>query len=101
MYISLIVLFLHATTWDGNIFAGIKTIIKPKGNLYKPLYGCPICMTPYYGSFIYYLYFYQSWQNWVLTVFTAAGLSVVWVLTIDIKDSIKPLQKLKKGFSGQ
>jgi hypothetical protein len=41
--ISLAVLFIHSTTWDGNIFAGIKTIIKPKGNLYKPIYGCPIC----------------------------------------------------------
>jgi hypothetical protein len=44
--IAMIVLFIHASSWDGMIFEGIKKIIKPEGHLYKPIYGCPICMTP-------------------------------------------------------
>lgn len=87
--ISLIVLFLHACTWDGQIFAGIKNIIKPEGRIYKPIYGCPICMTPWYGTLIYWLFFAITWQDWLLSVGTAAGFSVLWVLIIDIKDNTK------------
>lgn len=82
----MIILFIHATTWKGMIFEGIKKIIKPEGHLYKPIYGCPICMVPYYGSLIYFLFFKISWIDWILTIGTAGGLSVVSVLLIDIKD---------------
>jgi hypothetical protein len=93
--ISLIVLFIHATTWDGNIFAGIKSIIKPEGNLYKIVYGCPTCMTPYWGTVVYLLFFNDGYaKDWFLTVFAAAGIAVIWVLMIDIKDSLKPPQGL-------
>lgn len=89
LIISLIVLFIHACTWEGMIFAKIKKFIKPEGMLYKPIYGCPICMTPYWGTAIYWLFFNNSIQDWILTIGAAAGLSVLYVLLIDIKDYIK------------
>jgi len=89
LIISLIVLFIHATTWDGHIFAGIKKLIKPEGKLYKPVYGCPICMTPYYGTAIYWLIYGFGIADWTVTVGAAAGFSVLWVLIIDIKDNSK------------
>lgn len=82
------VLFLHATTWDGMIFEKIKDYIKPEGMLYKPIYGCPICMTPWWGS-ILYLFFYRdclSWSGWLWTVGAAAGFSVIWVCLLSIRD---------------
>lgn len=86
LIISLIVLFIHATTWEGQIFEGIKKLIKPEGMIYKPIYGCPICMTPYYGSAVYWLFFKVSLTDWLLTIGSAAGLSVLYVLLIDIRD---------------
>jgi len=89
LIISLIVLFLHATTWDGHIFEGIKKIIPPEGKLYKPIYGCPICMTPWWGTIIYMLFFDIGFKDWLLTIGAASGFSVLWVLIIDIKDNTK------------
>jgi len=86
--IAMIVLFIHACSWHGMIFEGIKRIIKPEGYLYKPIYGCPICMTPYYGTIIYLLFFRLSFVDWLLTTGTASGISVLCVLLIDIKDSV-------------
>ncbi|MCD8740875.1 hypothetical protein LT679_09710 [Mucilaginibacter roseus] len=88
LIIALIVLFIHACSWKGMIFDGIKKIVEPKGSLYKPLYGCPICMTPYYGTIIYLLFFRQSVADGLLTVAAASGLNVLSVLLIDIKDGI-------------
>lgn len=87
--ISLIVLFWHATTWDGMINQWIKKVVPPKGMLYKPLYGCPICCCPYYGSALYWLIYGYSWQDWLITIGVASGFSVLWVLIIDIKDNLK------------
>ena len=86
--IAMIVLFIHACTWKGMIFEGVKNIIKPEGHLYKPIYGCPICMTRYYGTIIYLIFFRLSVMDWLLTIGTAAGISVISVLLIDIKDGI-------------
>lgn len=84
--IAMIVLFLHACTWDGNIFEGIKKIIKPEGKLYKPIYGCPVCMAPWYGTLIYFIFFGSDWQEWILTILAAGGISVFSVIGIIIKD---------------
>lgn len=89
LIISFIVLFLHACSWDGMIFAGIKKIVKPQGLAYKPLYGCPICMSPYWGITVYVSLFSAGFKDWILTIFCAAGISVVWVLLIDLKDYIE------------
>ncbi|MBC7451513.1 MAG: hypothetical protein H7259_08505 [Cytophagales bacterium] len=93
--IAMIVLFIHSTTWKGMIFEGIKKIIKPEGMLYKPIYGCPICMAPYYGTILYLIFFRLSISDYVLTIGTAAGLSVISVIIIDIKDY--RIFKIKQG----
>jgi hypothetical protein len=91
--ISLIVLFLHFCSWDGEIFAGIKKIIPPKGMLYKPIYGCAVCMTMWHGTYIYWIFFHVSFTDWLLTVFTASGFSVLWVVAIYVKDYCKEATK--------
>lgn len=93
LIISLIVLFLHATTWDGMIFQKIKDVIKPEGMLYKPVYGCPICMTPWWGTLIYFIFFADfgvgTWgaiSDWLITIGMAAGLSVIWVVVLSARE---------------
>lgn len=91
--ISLIILFLHACSWKGMIFERIKKIIPPEKyyifgkDISKPIYGCPICMTPWWGTLIYWLFFAISIPHWILTILTASGLSVLYVVMIDLKDA--------------
>lgn len=85
--IALIVLFLHACTWDGMIFSGVKRLIKPELEISKPLYGCPICMAFWWGTAIYLLFFgWVSVINWACVIGSACGLSVFSVVAIDVKD---------------
>lgn len=84
--IASIVLFLHSCTWGGMIFNGIQNWVKPEDWMSKPIYNCPICMTPYYGTLIYVLFFGVSLQDWLLTVGTACGFSVVSVVLITIRE---------------
>lgn len=85
--IASIVLFIHSCTWDGMIFGKVKNFIKPEGMFYKPVYGCPICMTPWWGTLIYWLFFHISLQDWILTVGTASGLSVVSICLLALRDA--------------
>lgn len=95
--ISLIIFFLHATTWDGHIFQGIRNLIDEKSIISKPIYNCPICMSPWWGTAIYLILFPVSFQDWILTVGVASGLSVISVVLIDLKDyCIAATKKLKE-----
>lgn len=83
--ISLITLFIHATTWDGLINDWVKKIIDPDAFWAKPLYGCPICMTPYYGTIIYFLmgfshFLIPSFFGWLFTIAIASGFSTLIVI---------------------
>jgi hypothetical protein len=87
--ISLIILFIHACTWDGHIFEFVRTWIDEKKKISKPVYNCPICMTPYYGTVLWFIFFKSDFKDWFLTIGAAAGFSVLYVLFIEIKDSSK------------
>lgn len=89
--ISLIVLFIHATTWDGHIFSFVRNWIDEKKKVSKPVYNCPICMCPWYGTLLYVIFFNYSLPDWFLTIGGAAGLCVIYVLIIEIKDNAKRL----------
>jgi hypothetical protein len=89
LVIALIIFFLHATTWDTHIFSGIRKLISEDSMISKPIYNCPICMTPWWGSLIYWLFFAHSFTDWLLTVGAAAGLSVISVILIYAKDYFK------------
>lgn len=86
--ISLIILFLHACTWEGMIFYPLTEILpSDRGWLWKPVYGCPICMTPWWGSLIYWLFFHVSIADWLLSVGCAGGLSVLFVAALHWMDN--------------
>jgi len=84
--VAMMVLFLHATTWEGMIFEGIKKIIPPKGMLYKPIYGCPICMTPWWGTVIYLLTQDFDWKIWLLSIGCASGINVISVVLLSARE---------------
>lgn len=44
-----------------------------------PLYACPICMTPAYGSVIYWIFVGNSVKEWILVVLAAMGINALFV----------------------
>lgn len=45
----------------------------------KPIYSCPICQVPYYGSAIYWLFLGHDWREWIVVILTAMGINSVIV----------------------
>jgi hypothetical protein len=86
--ISMIILFLHSCSWQGMIFGGIQEFIHPDEWISKPIYGCPICQTPWWGTAIYWIFFHIGFCNWILTVGCAAGMAVIWVVLLTLRDGI-------------
>lgn len=97
--IAMIVLFLHATTWENHIFEGIKKYIPPneEGNKwYKAVYGCPICMTPWWGTFFYWLFIGDGVCHWLMIVGGAAGINVISVCFLSLrKMAVEFVKKMK------
>lgn len=88
--IAMMVFFGHATTWDGGIFAFIRNIIDEKSKISKPIYSCPICMTPWWGTLFYIIIWqWNGWREWIVVIGCASGINVFSVIFIYIKDYVK------------
>ena len=95
--IAFIVYFIKATTWKGMIFHGVieKLNWLPK-KLRKPLFECPICMTPWWGVAIYLIGYYAgleefnelSFRRLIFTVFAAAGINTLFLILNKIYDTL-------------
>lgn len=79
--ISFMVMAIWATMWEGAIFDFIRKFGDKylHEKLQKPIYDCPICAVPYYGSLIYWLLFHVSWQDWAVTIIVSMGINTVFV----------------------
>ena len=95
--IAFIVYFIKATTWKGMIFHEIcNKLEKWPETIRKPLYECPVCMTPWWGVLIYLVGHYTdlpefsefSIQRVVFTVFTAAGINTIFLIINKIYDTL-------------
>lgn len=93
--ISFIVLFIHVTLWPGMIFASIGEKLKVLPEfIRKPLYDCPICMTPYYGSLILWMgnvskvCRVHNPVQWIFILFAAAGVNTVLIYIVDAGKAI-------------
>lgn len=81
--ISLMVLFFHVCMKEGHIFEKIPQALHfiPE-KLQKPLWGCPICMTPWYGSIIYWIAYQENFLHWIITIFIASGISCIFAYQV-------------------
>lgn len=72
---------IWATMWEGAIFEFVRTWGEKNlsEKLQKPIYDCPICMTPYYGTVFYILVYDFGFTDWLITVIAAMGLNAVLV----------------------
>jgi len=69
------------------IFHGIRKLINPEAAISMPIYNCPICMCPWWGSFIYWVFFHESFKAYLLTVGAASGLCVIGVVLLAIRET--------------
>ena len=81
LIIALCVMAFWMFMWEGNILHFVRHF----GDWHlpvwvqKPLYDCPMCMTPYYGSIVYTIMFHHSWYDWAFTILIAMGINTVLV----------------------
>lgn len=84
LLIAYAVLFIHATTWEGQIFEKVGDYLQTRLPewIQKPLYDCPICMSFWYGTAIQLLLHKNFGVELFLEVFAAAGINVINVVVI-------------------
>lgn len=76
--IALIVLSIHYTMQEGEIFEGLGNWFEKvlPYQIHSPVFYCNVCMTPWYGSLIYVAVWGINWQ-WPLVVIAAMGINIV------------------------
>jgi len=78
LIIALIVLAIHYTMLDGEIFGWLGNWFHkhlPK-KIHPAVFECNVCMTAWYGSAIYVILWGINWQ-WPVVVITAMGFNIV------------------------
>lgn len=79
--ISFIVMAIWATMWEGAIFEFVRIWgdkhlgEKPR----KPIYDCPICMTPWYGSIVYWIMWGNGVKEWLIVIIAAMGMNAILI----------------------
>lgn len=79
LIISLLVLSIHYTMQEGEIFYGLAKWFENNlpYQIHPALFDCNVCMCPWYGSVLYVLMYGVSWQ-WPVVVIAAMGLNVIY-----------------------
>ena len=102
--IALIVYFIKATTWKGMIFEKIGKFldrILPE-KLYKPIIGCPVCMTIWWGLLVYFIGYFTNIELFqdiraqvvIYTLFIASGINTVILMLNKVYDVAKKEDKI-------
>lgn len=45
--------------------------------LHNPIFECPMCMGPYYGSLFYWVVYHQSIKEWLVIFVTIIGFNYI------------------------
>ena len=103
--IAFMVYFIKSTTWKGMIFYPIAQKLHDAlpEKLRKPLFECPICMTPWWGIVIYIIGHYTdlpefgelTFQRVIFTVFTAAGINTILLIVNKMYDTMHAEEEKK------
>jgi len=84
--IALLVLSIHYTMQDGEIFEGLGKWFERNlpERIHPPVFACNVCMSPWYGSLLYWII---PWQKiglqestligWPVAIIVAMGFNIV------------------------
>lgn len=77
--ISMMVFAIHYTMQEGEIFGFVgkwlHDWLPPK--YHQPVFECPVCMAPWYGTLIYWIFWHQGKKEWIICIIAAMGLNAV------------------------
>jgi hypothetical protein len=97
--IAFIVYFIKASTWRGMILYGIKERLCDLPEfIKKPLFDCPVCMTPWWGTAIYVAGHFGGIVEFeklsvirlLFTVFVASGINTIFLIINKFYDKHNP-----------
>jgi hypothetical protein len=79
--ISCIVFAVWYTMLKGEIFGKLGAWLDKHvpEKLKGPIFDCPVCMVPWYGSIIYWLVWDSDVETWLVRILTSMGLNVIIV----------------------
>lgn len=80
--VTLLVYAIHYAFLPGEIFGFVNKLNIPE-RLQDPLFACNVCMTPWWGTNLYWLIWHPNvdrdfnlfWIEWLVVVFSAMGLN--------------------------
>lgn len=75
--ISVSVIAIWASMLYGMILAKVREFKVPEC-IKKPLYDCPICMVPYYGSILYWFLKSPSVKEWPFVILVSMGIVTIF-----------------------
>lgn len=77
--IAMIVQIIWYSMQDGEIFGFIGNFLQEKlpTKLHNPIFDCPVCMTPWYGTIIYWIIWHNNIKEWIIVVLIAAGINIL------------------------
>lgn len=81
------IFFIHVTTWDSHIFHKVNKFTEnwPEW-IRKPLFDCPICMSPWWGMAIQLVLFRDSFIEMFFINMVAGGINVLNVIAAKAYD---------------
>lgn len=84
--IAMVILFLHACTWEGMVLDVVRYRLEHLPLwVKKPLFDCPVCMAPWWGSLIIIAFglvtsYYPHPFVWLIQLLIAGGINAAIVL---------------------
>jgi len=76
--VSFSVMAIWCCMLETMIFGRIRNLNIPEW-MEEPLYGCVVCMTPYYGSAIYWIFLGDGMIEWILVILVSMGIATFFV----------------------
>jgi hypothetical protein len=77
---SLIIIFIHATTWEGMLFEFVNEMFEDAPSwIRKPIFDCPTCMAPWWSLIILFFMGYEivSYKDLVIIICSVGGLNTI------------------------
>lgn len=102
--ISLIVLSIHYTMQEGEIFGGLGRWFENNlpYQIHPAVFDCNVCMTPWYGSVLYWVIPWQkvsippaTIELWPVVIIVAMGLGIMYnrINVTGIKNEIEEIEE--------
>lgn len=77
---SFIVFAIWYSMQEGEIFGRLGRWLENLPEwMHNPVFDCPVCMTPWYGTVIYWIVWGGSVKEWLVVIIAAMGLSAIIV----------------------